>query len=314
MNNAKYRIALVVLTYNRKDLLIRCLRAVLNQTIPPQVVYIIDHASTDGTATLLREEGFMQVTIDKIDFRYIRLDVNEGPSNGFYHGIKYAFEDDYYDAIWVMDDDGIPENDCLENLIPYLSEYDYLAPIVLSTDDHRSCSFAPHHEDINTFASLKNAQNGLIKDWASPYNGVLYSHKLIETIGYPKKEMYMWGDEYNYHIRAIHNGFTPYTILSATHYHPLNRVQCVRSFGTKISVTEVEWKLYCCIRNYTYNSLRYLKFPNNLWYCLRMYIAYLYYGGLKKILMVTDAFICGLIGRFSRLDLYKNSRRDIITK
>ena len=40
--------------------------------------------------------------------------------------LSEKFEDDYYDAIWVMDDDGIPENDCLENLIPYLSELSYL--------------------------------------------------------------------------------------------------------------------------------------------------------------------------------------------
>ena len=47
MNN--YRIAAVVVTYNRKEQLLDCLNAIAHQTFKPAKVFIIDNASSDGT-------------------------------------------------------------------------------------------------------------------------------------------------------------------------------------------------------------------------------------------------------------------------
>ena len=52
------RVAAVVVTYNRKELLMECLEALLRQTRPLQAIYIIDNASTDGTPELLHREGY----------------------------------------------------------------------------------------------------------------------------------------------------------------------------------------------------------------------------------------------------------------
>ena len=38
-----------IVTYNRKDLLCRCVEACLAQTAPPDLIFIFDNASTDGT-------------------------------------------------------------------------------------------------------------------------------------------------------------------------------------------------------------------------------------------------------------------------
>lgn len=43
----------VVVTYNRKGLLIECLEALRRQTRPLQAIYLIDNASTDGTPEFL---------------------------------------------------------------------------------------------------------------------------------------------------------------------------------------------------------------------------------------------------------------------
>ena len=48
-DNNKEKIAAVVVTYNRKELLFQCLDALLKQTYPLDAIYIIDNASTDGT-------------------------------------------------------------------------------------------------------------------------------------------------------------------------------------------------------------------------------------------------------------------------
>ena len=43
------QIVAVVVTYNRKQLLLECLTAILSQSMPVHKLIIIDNASTDGT-------------------------------------------------------------------------------------------------------------------------------------------------------------------------------------------------------------------------------------------------------------------------
>ena len=55
----KDRICAVVVTYNRKELLMECLDALKNQTRPLDGIYIIDNASTDNTPNLLFENKYI---------------------------------------------------------------------------------------------------------------------------------------------------------------------------------------------------------------------------------------------------------------
>ena len=49
MSQSQEKIAAVVVTYNRKDLLGQCLDSLLRQSHPLDALYIIDNHSTDGT-------------------------------------------------------------------------------------------------------------------------------------------------------------------------------------------------------------------------------------------------------------------------
>ena len=53
----------VVVTYNRKELLIECLESLRKQTKPLNAIYIIDNASTDGTPNLLLEKEFIKLNL-----------------------------------------------------------------------------------------------------------------------------------------------------------------------------------------------------------------------------------------------------------
>ena len=48
------RTAAVIVTYNRKAMLQRCLRALCTQTAGVPELWVIDNASTDGTAEIGR--------------------------------------------------------------------------------------------------------------------------------------------------------------------------------------------------------------------------------------------------------------------
>jgi rhamnopyranosyl-N-acetylglucosaminyl-diphospho-decaprenol beta-1,3/1,4-galactofuranosyltransferase len=104
------RVAAVVVTYNRGALLVECLRALLAQTAPVEVVHVVDNASTDGTRERLEAEGLLGAV------EYVRLERNLGSSGGFARGVELAREGDC-DWIWLMDDDAEPRPDCLERLL-----------------------------------------------------------------------------------------------------------------------------------------------------------------------------------------------------
>src|SRR3954453_22106735 len=90
------RVDAVVVTYNRKALLVECLRALLAQTSPLAAIHVVDNASPDGTRELRADEDLPARGVSP------RLEVNGGSSGGFAHGIAAAREGDG-DWLWVMD-------------------------------------------------------------------------------------------------------------------------------------------------------------------------------------------------------------------
>ena len=253
-------ISTIIVTYNRKELLVKCIEAVLSQTYLPNTIYIIDNASTDGTQELLGQKGLLKDAINGVKIRYELLPKNTGGAGGFYEGIKMAHRDGC-DAVWVMDDDGLPEKDCLKNLVRHIDKHDYISPMVISIDDENMMSF----EGCTVEEFVKRAEDGVVTGCANPFNGILYSKKLLDSIGYPKKEMFIWGDEINYDNRARKAGLTPIMVLDAIHRHPINRQRYVKYFGNHMmTVPESDWKLFCYVRNRTYNT----KMFSGKWNCL----------------------------------------------
>ena len=117
-------LAVVVVTYNRKDLLVRCLRGVYSQTLPPKTVYIVDNASTDGTYENLQENNLLSHPV--INVKYLHLEQNCGGAGGFYNGLKAAHEEGGYDGYVLMDDDGLPDKDELKYIALFMDRYDYI--------------------------------------------------------------------------------------------------------------------------------------------------------------------------------------------
>ena len=96
------RVVAVVVTYNRRELLLEALAAVQAQSRAPDAVIVVDNASTDGTAAAVRAR-FPAA-------RLAGLASNTGGAGGFAYGMALALAD-AADLIWVMDDDTVPEPD-----------------------------------------------------------------------------------------------------------------------------------------------------------------------------------------------------------
>jgi len=224
--------AVVVVTYNRKDLLIECLEALRNQIHQPDAIYIIDNLSTDGTPELLLEKKYIPLLPNcdlkenqliqnqiqsfvepdaSIKINYIRKFENDGGAGGFFLGMKQAYEDDY-DWIWCMDDDVYPKKDCLKYLFNCKDDFKVIAPLRIDIhneiDEYASIKYdlknpfvlSPKRSIVKNIYSLNNIPK-IIEIGDFSFEGILFNKWIIEKVGLPMRELFYFGDDTEYALR-----------------------------------------------------------------------------------------------------------------
>lgn len=216
----KNSVCAVVVTFNRKELLIKCIDSLLNQSTPLQAICIVDNNSTDNTEELLYEHNYiselpvldntkevLETRVNNVLIKYIRLPENMGGAGGFYEGVRQAYEDGY-DWVWIMDDDAFPTESCLEQLVPYYDIEDTVALASLKVDLDDNVLY--HHRGFFNFSHGLPIQEHITKedtlteitdiDMAS-FVGLLIKREAISKIGFPKKEFFIHADDLEYCIR-----------------------------------------------------------------------------------------------------------------
>lgn len=252
MKQEKLKIAAVIPTFNRKEFLMDCIQAILNQTYPVTSIYVIDNNSSDGTDQLIKERGFIG-DVNGVQIYYHKLSVNGGGAMGFSMGMEKAYSQNH-DGYWMMDDDGLPHKDCLKNLCKYINDYDYVCPIVYARGKDESL-VAPIDGSINPCKiKEKYGEGEVVEGYTNPFNGGLFSHRLVTKVGFPKKELFIYGDEMNYHQRCLDLGFIPHAITTAIHYHPQFDVSNHISFTHTVNFYPSKLSMYCQWRNVVYNK------------------------------------------------------------
>ena len=208
-----------------KKLLKECLEAIYTQTVRIDTLILIDNASTDGTTEFLKENGFM----DKPGFSYNLMDSNLGGSGGFYEGMKRVSDD--VDWVWIMDDDTIPNPDCLEKLLK--------ASTFIKEDASffASSVFGPENEPMNIpSVDFSLTENGypnwyfnlnqkMVKIKDATFVSLLIKGAALRKCGLPCREYFIWGDD------------TEYTTRLTTYYGPAymvgDSVVCHKRVGAK---------------------------------------------------------------------------------
>lgn len=187
------RIAAVIVTYNRKEMLKRCVDSLLMQTAPCDVL-VVDNASSDGTGEYLRELN------KKKNIHVLKMPGNMGGAGGFNRGIRKAVESGY-EYIWVMDDDTLPRPDALGKLLEadeYLEgNYGFLSSVVLWTDG-KGCRMNRQKVKKDFYEDAGLLTQGLIPVEQATFVSLFMKASVIKKAGLPVKEFFIWGDDLEY--------------------------------------------------------------------------------------------------------------------
>jgi GT2 family glycosyltransferase len=210
-------VAVVVVTYNRADLLGRMLDGLAAQTRRPDAVYVIDNASADHTATILahRHDLPLQVTTTP---------ENLGGAGGFHLGLGQAY-DAGHDRIWLMDDDVVPAPDCLEVLLSH--DEACLLTVREDTSGHLVEKAATRFDLANPFA-IKPKTSMVETDFGSrdrmpplvevenvPFEGFMVRRDVVDAIGLPDPSFFIFYDDVDYAVRARRAGFRIWAVRDA---------------------------------------------------------------------------------------------------
>jgi rhamnopyranosyl-N-acetylglucosaminyl-diphospho-decaprenol beta-1,3/1,4-galactofuranosyltransferase len=252
------RIAAVVVTFNRLPLLQRLVPA-LGEVEDLDEILVVDNHSSDGTAGWLRE----QAATSPVPVLTRTLATNTGGAGGFHEGLRWAVERGA-DLVWLMDDDGLPEPGCLPTLLTHADDLDFWGPVVVDEADPERLVFPIRLPGgtrmVHAIADVRRAaRDGLIRGIVIPFNGVLVTRALVEAIGLPRAEFFIWGDDHEYRLRAERSGARIATVVDARVHHPsVGALGTPMAFGrTTYNDTPSDLKHYCMARNNLLNLREY---------------------------------------------------------
>lgn len=216
-----FNVCVATVTYNRKEYLLRLLNALSEQTHQINTIYIVDNHSEDGTMEMLFKQGIIVTNeTSESDFsglwkgvriNYHYNDINSGGSGGFEQVFKMASANQH-DFLWAMDDDVLPERNCLEILLSKIDE-EHKVIFPSRTDENFTDYIVISYNLTNPFVFKINGRHKkvystelkgeCVDTYAFPLEGPLFSMDIVRKIGYPDPSYFIMYDDSDYARRCL---------------------------------------------------------------------------------------------------------------
>ncbi len=235
----------VIVTYgDRFHLLEQVMDACFKEGVDK--VIVVDNASEQNSRDKLKKyESKNQKRL-----KVIYLEENTGSAGGYKRGLEEAYSCEECEFIWLLDDDNQPQKDSLNILKKFWNELDkenkekkvsllsyrpdrvqykeaimtYNPNLVLG----RKNSFLGFHildlptkvmrvikrkMGISTFKENSNIKSGKVA--VAPYGGMFFHKNLIDTIGYPREEFFVYADDHEWSYRITKNSGDIFVVLDS---------------------------------------------------------------------------------------------------
>ncbi|GAB2629676.1 glycosyltransferase family 2 protein [Nocardioides ginkgobilobae] len=208
--SAPETVAVVVVTFNRADLLTGMLDGLAALDRAPDAVVVVDNHSSDHTPDVLAAE----LTRGRLPLQVVRTEENLGGAGGFHLGLRTAYEQGW-DRFWLMDDDVVPTPDCLSVLMAV--DEDCLTSV--REDSHgRLCEKAATRFDL-THPWVVKPKTGMVEDFGTreampelvkvenvAFEGFMVRRAVVAEVGLPDPSYFIFYDDVDFAIRARRAG------------------------------------------------------------------------------------------------------------
>ncbi|MBU9501439.1 glycosyltransferase [Burkholderia multivorans] len=199
------RVAAVVVTHNRPELLIEAIGALREQTHAIDELIVVDNASGAKTVEVLKRMQCVDV---------LRLDENVGGAGGFAAGVQRAL-DLGADWILLLDDDAIAMPSLVEELLAQLEE---IAPERVGAICSTVMEFgriAPMHRRRFDPATLAEPvideaayTAGPVRIDCGSFVGFLVNAEAVRAVGLPNASFFLAYDDTEYSLRLGRAGWS----------------------------------------------------------------------------------------------------------
>lgn len=227
--------SVIIVTYNRINLLQECIECVLSQTRKFDEIVVVDNLSTDGTREYLKKNY-----TDSNKVRLIFNKKNLGGAGGFKKGLQNVSKD--MDYVLLIDDDAMLSKDFLELINGNIDENIYAYSGTVKTEgiidtSHRRILFDKIFMRKKDISKTRYTDEFFDYD-LSTFCGLMVSTKIIDKIGLPKSEYFIWYDDTEYSLRI-------------KKYSPIRNINkaVINHKTIKTSDDKLNWKSYYGYRN-----------------------------------------------------------------
>ncbi|MBO0842382.1 MAG: glycosyltransferase [Nocardioides sp.] len=214
---ARESVAVVVVTYNRADLLRGLLDGLTKLDKPADAVIVVDNASTDHTAEVLAAATTPNLQV-------ITSEKNLGGAGGFHIGTKAALEQGF-DRAWLMDDDVVPAPDCLEVLLAQDEDClfsvredtrgDLIELAAVRFDLRNPLAIKPKTASVMDTYPTRADMPERVEVEVVAFEGFMVRTKVLREIGLPDPSYFIFYDDADLAIRARRAGHTIWAVRDA---------------------------------------------------------------------------------------------------
>jgi rhamnopyranosyl-N-acetylglucosaminyl-diphospho-decaprenol beta-1,3/1,4-galactofuranosyltransferase len=181
----------IVVTYNRLPLLQKTIAALLGQSFALYSIVVVNNSSSDGTKEWLDGQPYLTAIHQE----------NLGGAGGFRTGVHHSMLKGA-DWLWLMDDDVLPEKNCLQIMMQYTSVSRCINPIHINPDgllsDEERWFDAASCQIINLYnRSYQHGKKLWFRNLGS-FEGMLIAGDVVEKIGLPDERFFVAHDDLVY--------------------------------------------------------------------------------------------------------------------
>jgi GT2 family glycosyltransferase len=202
----------VVVTCNRRDVVLRCLEKLFSADASPGRVLVIDNESTDGTADAIRE-AFPAVSVREMGH-------NVGPAGGFAVGMDLASRLDP-DWLFVLDDDCFVEQDTLGCLLDIASRAPAAVAVLASSTEHggkRNVGYRWRNRPVPLTDNGQQWPEMVDVDMVT-FTGALIRTSAAKSVGLPRADYFTMCWEWEYFLRLRRSGLRICVVPRASVHH-----------------------------------------------------------------------------------------------